>query len=124
MKKILLLTVILLAITGCSTKPLDQNLLGHWRNDTEKFDYIFSENNLLTTVGEKGSSECTYEISKQNDKDRSIEIWFKCPQPDWPGYAELHDFEFSKNLTEVIDTLYIQGIASRIDGKFYKVGEK
>jgi len=124
MKKLLILTIILLALTGCTKANLQQSIIGHWRNDTEKLDYLFSENNLLTTIDKNGSSECTYEINKQDDEQKNIEIWFKCPQPDWPGYAELHEFEFSKNLINFIDTMYIQGMASRVDGEFYKVGEK
>lgn len=98
-----------------------ESLVGHWRNDTEKIDYIFSKNNSLSVVGDADSKECTYEAHKQDAINGVIEVTFNCPQPDWPGYAELHTIEFTSNTT-FIDTLYIQGIASRIDGAFTKVG--
>lgn len=97
------------------------SLVGHWRNDNEKLDYIFSENNILTVVRSTGSQDCTYAAYAKDAITSIAEVWFKCPQPDWPGYIEGHTIEFTSNTT-FIDTLSIQGIDYRIGGAFTKVG--
>lgn len=98
-------------------------LVGHWRNDTAKLDYIFcGKQNILSIVRENDSSDCTYEINKTNEEKNYLEIVFNCPQPDWPGYAEEHTIEFSKNRDSFVNTMYIQGIAQRIEGNFTHVG--
>ncbi|MCX6766886.1 MAG: hypothetical protein NT170_03885 [Candidatus Moranbacteria bacterium] len=105
-------------------KKLPELILGHWRNDKATLDYIFYKNNqALSVIRANDSSECTYEIQKQVEEKNYIEVWFKCPQPNWPGYAEEHVIELSKNRDSFIDTMYIQGMAQRIDGQFVKVGE-
>jgi len=98
-------------------------LVGHWRNDTEKKDYVFcGKQSALSVIGKDYSWECTYEIDKTDESKNYLSIWFKCPQPDWPGYAEYHTFEFLKNRDSFVDTMYIQGIASRVDGQFNQIG--
>jgi hypothetical protein len=135
MKKIFFLVISVLILNGCSINSQGQSqntsvnankftisIVGHWRNDKEKTDYIFyKDNKILSILREKSSSDCTYEINKQNDEKKYLEVWFKCPQTDWPGYVEQHTFEFSDE-EKFVDTMYIQGMASRVDGEFDKVG--
>lgn len=98
-------------------------ILGHWRNYEEKTDYLFNkEGQSLSILKEDGSTDCTYEIKNSIEDKRYMEIWFKCPMQDWPGYAELHVFEFSENLDAFTDTFHIQGVPYRVNGKFIKVG--
>lgn len=126
MIKISLIITILLIFLGCDqqNRDIQENIIGHWRNDTEKTDYLFSEDRSLLIVKETGSTECNYKIDLSRQDENILSILFACPQQDWPGYVEVHEFLFTKKYTEFIDTLYIQGIAYRLDGDFYKLVEQ
>lgn len=95
-----------------------KSLSGYWRNDIEKRDYAINSNGTLEILRKDGSLECTYEIEEESVQ--LIKVWFKCPSVDWPGYAELHELRFLDN-NKFIDTEYIQGIGTRIDGEFIKI---
>ena len=111
-------------VAGCAKINLQQIVIGHWRNDTAKIDYIFMEDSSISIIPRSNTEDCTSEIAKQNDSEKSLLIYFKCPQPDLPGYVEEHKLEFSKDYSTFIDTKNIQGMLTRVDGNFYKVGEK
>jgi hypothetical protein len=102
---------------------LDEQLSRHegfWRNDTEKLDYNFVDDANLLIIREESSSECTYEVDTY-DVQR-MTFWFRCHQPDWPGYAEFHEFNYTDDFRSFVDTLYIQGIPNRVEGTFVKFG--
>jgi len=127
MRKVILaiVTLSLLSLIGCKPVLNQSDLLsGVWRNDSEKLDYHFGPNDYLDVVGPEGaihSSECTFTTEKPLES-QTLVVWFHCPQIDWPGYAESHEFIFSEDYKTFSDTMYIQGIASkRYDGIFNKV---
>lgn len=120
MKKIFLL-VSLLVLSSCVNKSFDLfDIIGHWRNDDWKIDYIFSLNNV-EIVSEKWNMTCSYETNK-NLKTKTLMLTFRCPQPDWPWYTETHEFVFDDS-QNFIDTKTIQWVLYRIDGKFYKINK-
>jgi hypothetical protein len=124
MKKTLIIVASLVILTACTKTNPQQIIIGHWRNDATKIDYIFGQDSSLKIVPRDETEDCTYEFSKQTEIENSLAISFKCPLTDWPGFVEEHTFDFSKDYSTFIDTKNIQGMLTRIDGNFYKVGEK
>jgi hypothetical protein len=112
-----------LTLSACSAggASLSNEPSGVWRNDTAKVDYHFTASGYLTIVRDKGSSDCTTDVRNRIVASRTLSVWFKCPTPDWPGYAEEHDFIYSADFKTFMDTMYIQGVAQRVDGDFKKI---
>lgn len=93
---------------------------GNFFSLLSKIDYIFNDKSKLTIVREHNNSSCIYEVNNQNKKEINLDVWFKCPKADWPGYAELHQLVFI-DTDKLIDTYYVQGIPNRVEGEFYKI---
>jgi hypothetical protein len=130
-RSILLTSILSVLLVSCAPQPpeVDSLLSGVWRNDTEKLDYHFGKRTGVTgyleVIGERGSVhelECSYSTDAESIENRTIGVWFLCPQPDWPGYAEMHEFIYDGEYKSFVDTMYIQGIPSRrFDGHFKKI---
>ena len=122
----IIVVFLIFALVGCSTPPTPEALIsGVWKNDAEKLDYHFGPEDALEVVGADGSVHslpCTFSIQEnENLNDWTASVWFNCPQSDWPGYAELHEFIFSEDYKSFTDTMYIQGIPSkRYEGSFVR----
>lgn len=114
-----------IALTSCSAQGIQKQPAGVWRNDQEKLDYHFGPEDLLEVIGDNGSMHdlgCTYSVEKRDADMRTVTVWFNCPQSDWPGYAELHEFIFDDKYESFVDTMYIQGIPSRrYEGRFVQL---
>lgn len=121
MKKLLALATLLFLLSSCTNKDFDLfDIIWHWRNDEWKIDYIFSLNNV-EIVSEKWNMTCSYEANK-NLENKALSLTFRCPQPDWPWYTEMHEFVFDDS-ESFIDTKSVQWVLYRIDGKFYKLNK-
>jgi len=107
-----------------SSEQTNEVLLGVWRNDAEKLDYHFSPDDNLEVVGANGSVHslpCTFS-SDGAMESRTLDVWFNCPQSDWPGYAELHELIFAEDYKSFVDTSYVQGmVLQRYDGRFVRL---
>lgn len=117
------LVIFVFALCACGKNPTPEQLIfGLWRNDTIKSDYHFNANNNLEIIGKDGTSTCTtLNIDSWKPETRTMEVTFKCPEPDWPGHEEAGEFVFAPDFKSFVDTHYIQGIGYRVDGTFIRI---
>ena len=105
-------------------KITSNSIIGFWLNESEDVSYCFEEDETLSVVKGERVSQCTYEISSQDFKKNSMDIWFYCPMPDWPAYRELHYVSFSKDYKSFTDAKNVQTMIDKIPGQFVKAEVK